>query len=114
MDKAIKLNLSKPVKSEFTRISDKILAYIKQITPNSEKLSTFGIHSYDDDSADTFKVYYDNGVIKVYGVYDTNLRMVQLKNNDYPGLAEFLTDFTEVTIYSKVTPQSIKDLYLPK
>lgn len=56
----------------------------------------------------------DNGVIKVFGVYDTNLRMVQLKNNEYPGLAEFLTDFTEVTIYSKVTAQSIKDLYLPK
>jgi hypothetical protein len=55
-----------------------------------------------------------NGVIQVYGVYDTNMRMVQLKNNDYPGLADFLTDFTEVTIYSKITPQSIKDLYLIK
>jgi hypothetical protein len=55
-----------------------------------------------------------NGVIQVYGVYDTNMRMVQLKNNDYPGLADFLTDFTEVTIYSKITPQSIKDLYLMK
>jgi hypothetical protein len=55
-----------------------------------------------------------SGMITTYGVYDTNQRMVNLKDTEFSGLKEFLTDFTEVTIYSKITPQSIKDLYLIK
>ena len=91
MDKAIKMNLSKPVKSEFTRISDKILAYIKQITPHSEKLSTFGIHSYDDKSADTFKVYYDNGVLNAGTV--ENFTWKDLEDH-IPELKDFIQKYS--------------------
>ena len=55
-----------------------------------------------------------NGSIVTYGVYDTNQRMVFLKDNEFKGLKEFLTDFTEVTIYSPIVSQTIKNLYLVK
>ncbi len=61
--KAIKLNFSKQVKLEFIRMSDAILKYIQGITPPKQELITFGIHSYED-SADTFKAFYEDGIVK--------------------------------------------------
>ena len=46
-----------------------------------------------------------------YGVYDTNFRMVQLKNKTFRGLKDFLTDFTELSIYSPYVDMKYKDLF---
>lgn len=42
------------------------------------------------------------------GVYDTNQRMVMLKDNLFTGLKDYLTDYTELSIYSPLTSQDIK------
>lgn len=47
----------------------------------------------------------------VYGVYDTNQRMVALKNRSFSGLREFLTDFIELSIYSPAVDKKYKDLF---
>jgi len=47
----------------------------------------------------------------VYGVYDTNNRMVGLKNRSFPGLRAFLTDFIELSIYSPSVDKKYKDLF---
>ena len=47
----------------------------------------------------------------VYGVYDTNERMVILKNRSFPGLRSFLTDFIELSIYSPAVNQKYKNLF---
>jgi len=47
----------------------------------------------------------------VYGVQDTNQRMVILKDREFPGLKNFLTDYTELTIYSKTVSDSIKKMF---
>lgn len=47
----------------------------------------------------------------VYGVYDTNERMVELKNRSFPGLRAFLTDFIELSIYSPAVNQKYKNLF---
>lgn len=46
-----------------------------------------------------------------YGVYDTNERMVMLKNRSFPGLRNFLTDFIELSIYSPAVDKKYKDLF---
>lgn len=46
-----------------------------------------------------------------YGVYDTNKRMVQLKNREFPGLLYFLTDYTELTIYSAYINDKLKEMF---
>ena len=48
----------------------------------------------------------------VYGVFDTNKRMVELKNKDFVGLKDFLTDYIEYSIYSPFVSQEIKKLFV--
>ena len=47
----------------------------------------------------------------IYGVADTNYRVVHLKDNDMKGLKNFLTDYIELSIYSPLTSNSIKKLF---
>jgi hypothetical protein len=44
----------------------------------------------------------------IAGVYDTNQRMVMLKNNVFIGLKDYLTDYIEFSIYSPLISQEIK------
>jgi len=48
------------------------------------------------------------GNITESGVYDTNLRIVMLKNNIFTGLKDYLTDYTELSIYSPYISEDIK------
>jgi hypothetical protein len=48
----------------------------------------------------------------VYGVFDTNKRMVELKTKDFIGLKDFLTDYIEYSIYSPFVSQEIKKLFV--
>jgi hypothetical protein len=48
----------------------------------------------------------------IYGVEDTNRRVVQLKNTELKGLADYLTDYLEFSIYSPVTSQDIKKMFV--
>jgi hypothetical protein len=48
---------------------------------------------------------------EVFGVADTNNRMVHLKSREMPGLNNFLTDYTELTIYSSYVSKDIKKLF---
>lgn len=48
---------------------------------------------------------------KISGVEDTNRRIVFLKNPEMPGIADFLTDYTEYTIYDRQTSAEIKKLF---
>jgi len=48
---------------------------------------------------------------KISGVEDTNRRIVFLKNLEMPGIADFLTDYTEYTIYDRQTSAEIKKLF---
>lgn len=52
---------------------------------------------------------YDNTIEK--GVYDTNKRIVELKDYDMKGLKQFLTDYLEFTIYSPVVSKEIKQQF---
>jgi hypothetical protein len=49
-----------------------------------------------------------NGINTVYGVYDTNKRIVELKDIDFTGIKDYLTDYIELTIYSKLISPEIK------
>ena len=57
--------------------------------------------------------YYDSGTAPniQYGVYDTNKRIVNLKDKDFPGLKDFLTDYIELTVHSPLTSQRIKEMF---
>ena len=46
-----------------------------------------------------------------YGVYDTNQRLVFLKDYDMPGLKDYLTDYIELSIYSPYVSDSIKNIF---
>jgi hypothetical protein len=48
------------------------------------------------------------GNISESGVYDTNLRIVMLKDNIFTGLKNYLTDYIELSIYSAYISQDIK------
>ena len=48
----------------------------------------------------------------VYGIFDTNKRMVELKTKDFAGLKDFLTDYIEYSIYSPYISQEIKKLFV--
>ena len=50
----------------------------------------------------------EDGKISVPGVYDTNLRIVMLKDNVFTGLKNYLTDYTELSIYSPYISEDIK------
>ena len=50
----------------------------------------------------------EEGQISIPGVYDTNLRIVMLKDNVFTGLKNYLTDYIELSIYSKYISQDIK------
>ena len=88
-NKAIKLNLSKFAQNEFTRMADSILAYIKSITPKSQELFTFGIHSYEH-GADTFKKYSEDGVVKSEVL--ENFTWEELEKN-ISGLSNFIDKY---------------------
>jgi hypothetical protein len=45
------------------------------------------------------------------GVYDTNNRVVQLKNRSLPGLKNYLTDFIEFSVHSPFVSKDIKKLF---
>lgn len=47
----------------------------------------------------------------VYGVRSTNFRMVQLKDQLFTGLRDFLTDYTELTIYSPYVDKKYLELF---
>ena len=47
----------------------------------------------------------------IYGVQDTNKRMVILKDREMSGLKQFLTDYTELSIHSKTVSDSIKKMF---
>lgn len=46
-----------------------------------------------------------------FGVYSTNYRIVQLSERKIPNISNFLTDYTEFTIYSPVVSEDIKKLF---
>jgi hypothetical protein len=52
---------------------------------------------------------YDEG--EVFGVLDTNRRIVHLKNREMVGLNNFLTDYTELSIHSPYVSKDIKQLF---
>jgi hypothetical protein len=47
----------------------------------------------------------------VYGVYDTNQRIVLLKDHEFAGLKDFLTDYVELSVHSKAVSDDIKKLF---
>jgi len=47
----------------------------------------------------------------VYGVYDTNQRIVLLKDHEFTGLKDFLTDYVELSVHSKAVKDDIKKLF---
>ena len=47
----------------------------------------------------------------ISGVFDTNQRLVHLKDNDLKGIKQFLTDYTELSIYSPYVSTDIKKLF---
>lgn len=51
------------------------------------------------------------GINTTYGVYDTNSRAVKLWNSKFLGLDNFLTDYTELTIYSPYVDKKYKELF---
>lgn len=57
-------------------------------------------------------VYDTNGVRIQPGVEDTNRRVVEINNVKMPGLLNYVNDFIELSIYSPVTSQVIKDKFL--
>lgn len=52
------------------------------------------------------------GLNVTYGVSDTNKRMVELKDSEFLGLKNFLTDYIEYTIYSPYIDKEIKKLFV--
>jgi hypothetical protein len=46
-----------------------------------------------------------------YGVQSTNFRMVQLKDQQFTGLRDFLTDYTELSIYSPYIDKKYLELF---
>jgi hypothetical protein len=53
-----------------------------------------------------------DGIKTESGVEDTNERIVTVNNVKMPGLLLYVNDFIELSIYSPVTPKSIKDKFL--
>ena len=47
----------------------------------------------------------------IYGVEDTNKRIVELKDDEYPGIKNFLTNYIELSIYSDYISPDIKKLF---
>ena len=47
----------------------------------------------------------------IYGVEDTNRRIVELKDDEYPGMKNFLTNHIELSIYSDYVSPDIKKLF---
>jgi hypothetical protein len=56
-----------------------------------------------DDSIESLNI--------VYGVRSTNFRMVQLKDQQFTGLRDFLTDYTELSIYSPYIDKKYLELF---
>jgi hypothetical protein len=52
-----------------------------------------------------------NSINIVYGVEDTNRRIVELKDVEFPGMQNFLTNHIELTIYSDYVSPDIKKLF---
>jgi hypothetical protein len=52
-----------------------------------------------------------SGLIVTYGVYNTNQRVIKLKDREFPGIKNFLTDYTELSIHSKTVSESIKKMF---
>jgi len=50
----------------------------------------------------------DGTNIKEFGVYDTNRRLVFLNEKDFPMISKVLTDYTEHSIHSLLTPEEIR------
>jgi hypothetical protein len=48
----------------------------------------------------------------VFGVYSTNQRMALLKNRIFPGLKDFITDYTELSVHSNYVDINIKKLFV--
>ena len=46
------------------------------------------------------------------GVEDTNRRVVEINDLKMPGLLKYLSDFTELSVYSLATPTNIKQKFL--
>ena len=51
------------------------------------------------------------GLNTEYGVYDTNFRTVKLYDSKFAGLMNFLTDYTELSIYSTYVDKKYKELF---
>ena len=49
---------------------------------------------------------------EVFGVQDTNRRLVFLKDRNFLGLKNFLTDYIEWSVYSPFVDKSIKQLFV--
>ena len=88
--RAIRLNFPKYLKSEFTAMSDAIFQHIKKITPPTQRIGNFVVHSYEDRN-EVFKVYWENGNIKAEEV--KNLTWDDLENN-IPGLRNFIEKYS--------------------
>jgi hypothetical protein len=48
----------------------------------------------------------------VYGVYNTNKRIVELKSTSFVNIQNYLTDYLEYTIYSPFTSEKIKNNFV--
>lgn len=56
----------------------------------------------------------EHNLIIEFGVLDTNKRIVYEAEKQLPGISKVLTDYSELTVYSPFTPQSIKEKFLGK
>lgn len=54
-----------------------------------------------------YDVAQDNRIIE-FGVYDTNKRLAQYYDREFPGTSKVLTDYLEFSIYSPITSYDIK------
>lgn len=88
--RAIRLNFSKNVKSEFNKMSDLILQHIKKITPPSQFIATFVIHGYEDRTQ-AFKAYWEDGGMRAEEIKD--LTWDDLEYN-IPGLENFIKKYS--------------------
>ena len=48
----------------------------------------------------------------IFGVYSTNQRMALLKNREFPGLKDCITDYIELSVHSKYVDDNIKKLFV--
>lgn len=100
----------------FTSYQD--IIEINKLQYDSWKISVGGIDStiynaifIDWKLTGPLNDYKSDTGLPIYGVFDTNKRIVELKDVTFPGLKSFLTDYIEYSIHSKAVNDDIKKLF---